>query len=880
MKTLGRAIARQDTGAIARAAWSVVRSDLVKELRRIVSLECGVMCDPSRNSMLRRTSITSLKSFSTSGVVDELKKDAPVLYDVLTAAMGQVSSKAMCHMTMAGACLLKARNPRMSALQYVVGTFLYQSGLKRRSFVRLNRLGVCMSPKSQRTKLKAMATDFDKSILQTKAVLEYQQLGASALVRPTEGPSESCSAQFLDNDGDSDEDTDVDLESDLTDGESLTSAGEDSFEDETDGDVTGTTSIVHEMDRSVDFHPSHSESATVYQVTGDNLDLSIRAKYMSLTRRNQSLHWFNLVATDERFPVPHDLSEQTPRCSVMDVDNTSFILNTCELESIRKDLIVLAARTLTTHLKGLLPFSEIVPSHIKHDFSDVAAKKSKQLPLGLLELNEQKQQDMIQICRFLSGRYVPYAHGRPVKRVQFGGDQLTAERSRSSLLALADADKDEQKLSGLIPHAEDFHCHMKFVELIMSKFYAERSYGEIGTLRQLKGLLDRRNVAKTAKDIRATYAFVEDVLDGFLIAAAMKHFGLSSIEDDVVPPGIPDRQRAAWFWEAVGRLVDQYVLAGLGDSIETLHSSSAGRDSIQPSTDSDHLEPPQSAVAFEHSVNVGIRDTQTVACRWPGCRDVLSNARHRTAHEKRCHGMMIQDRRKRDSPSSAAEPADSMKDGVFCYASNFMEMALVERNFRDAWAEMDGPRLFRLWKLKMLYFKQSGHHKYALEGFLFQADQYALLSPMDAHRQLWERAFNLKGGAGNNIPLDLMVEHSNNYAKEMIHNQGANVTFNSSQRITRAANTTKEVLDNFDKSIRLKLESGQHTRSNRSADILQVVKCLHSNSILSKEAGRVHCSFPKVELSELKSLTGELLLKWIQKVKRNCHITQELSLHK
>jgi hypothetical protein len=43
------------------------------------------------------------------------------------------------------------------------------------------------------------------------------------------------------------------------------------------------------------------------------------------------------------------------------------------------------------------------------------------------------------------------------------------------------------------------------------------------------------------------------------------------------------------------------------------------------------------------------------------------------------------------------------------------------------------------------------------------------------------KGFNLKGGARNNIPLDLMVEHNNNYAKEMICNQSANVTFSSAQ---------------------------------------------------------------------------------------------------
>ena len=114
-------------------------------------------------------------------------------------------------------------------------------------------------------------------------------------------------------------------------------------------------------------------------------------------------------------------------------------------------------------------------------------------------------------------------------------------------------------------------------------------------------------------------------------------------------------------------------------------------------------------------------------------------------------------------------------------------MALIEKDFKDATREMDGQRLFRLWKMKMLYFKNSGRSKYALEGLYFQADQYALLSPQEAHRQIWNRGFNTKGGQGNNIPLDLMVEHQNNYVKDLVRHQGANLTFMSAQVATCVA---------------------------------------------------------------------------------------------
>ena len=49
-----------------------------------------------------------------------------------------------------------------------------------------------------------------------------------------------------------------------------------------------------------DVEPSFSLEQKIFQVTGDNIDISIKTKYMSLSRRNKSLHWFNIIANHER----------------------------------------------------------------------------------------------------------------------------------------------------------------------------------------------------------------------------------------------------------------------------------------------------------------------------------------------------------------------------------------------------------------------------------------------------------------------------------------------------------------------------------------------------------------------------------------------------
>ena len=57
-------------------------------------------------------------------------------------------------------------------------------------------------------------------------------------------------------------------------------------------------------------------------------------------------------------------------------------------------------------------------------------------------------------------------------------------------------------------------------------------------------------------------------------------------------------------------------------------------------------------------------------------------------------------------------------DHCFNYAQNFVVMGLIERYFRDAIKEVDGPRLFRKEKMKMFYFKEAGRHKRTREAML------------------------------------------------------------------------------------------------------------------------------------------------------------------
>ena len=54
------------------------------------------------------------------------------------------------------------------------------------------------------------------------------------------------------------------------------------------------------------------------------------------------------------------------------------------------------------------------------------------------------------------------------------------------------------------------------------------------------------------------------------------------------------------------------------------------------------------------------------------------------------------------------------KDGVYNYACVLCHFGSLVIEFRDAWAEGDGERVHRCWKLFLPHFRASGHTKYSL----------------------------------------------------------------------------------------------------------------------------------------------------------------------
>ena len=146
--------------------------------------------------------------------------------------------------------------------------------------------------------------------------------------------------------------------------------------------------------------------------------------------------------------------------------------------------------------------------------------------------------------------------------------------------------------------------------------------------------------------------------------------------------------------------------------------------------------------------------------------------------------------------------------------------------------------------------------KYALEALYMQAHQYAALSPQDAFRILHNRGFNLNRGPGRNIPLDLMVEHANNQIKELLSQQGANVTFESTNKASSSIEGVYDILDNLDNNLNITPESGEYAVVNKHQDITAIVTVLAKKTYLSLHSWQSAQSFSTTRARFHLSFTG------------------------
>ena len=130
------------------------------------------------------------------------------------------------------------------------------------------------------------------------------------------------------------------------------------------------------------------------------------------------------------------------------------------------------------------------------------------------------------------------------------------------------------------------------------------------------------------------------------------------------------------------------------------------------------------------------------------------------------------------------------------------------------------------YKIAILYFHAYGHTKYAFA--VVKLFYKIKLLPDEAHKLIWERFINTKGIPGKNIPLDLHMEHLNNFLKELLKNLRSNLNEENAGQIAKAMNNIKLLVENTEDQLRIPTNQS----GNNKVDMIKSVR--HLATELSK----------------------------------------------
>ena len=182
----------------------------------------------------------------------------------------------------------------------------------------------------------------------------------------------------------------------------------------------------------------------------------------------------------------------------------------------------------------------------------------------------------------------------------------------------------------------------------------------------------------------------------------------------------------------------------------------------------------------------------------------------------------------------------------------------------------------------MLHFKSNGRTKYALEAFNLIDQVNATLTPHMAHRLMWNRTCNPKGGEGKNIPLDLHNEHLNHVFKDDINTFHANISESSVARSSQAIGPMMDMLKAVDTMVQVKTPSGRHSGPNLQLDFDAILKVVVNEEVFQTKKGHKHKHFPNFIADPFLSLKKKpkpyrKFHKWLIKRRKAASIQHQIA---
>ena len=139
-------------------------------------------------------------------------------------------------------------------------------------------------------------------------------------------------------------------------------------------------------------------AGSVFRGTGDNWDLKVLKGHMRKDIQNEDLHLFASNLIENRVNFSH-LPNVNPKGNILTFPRHNFSLTVNEWKKYAEAGKILVGRVILEFFLKFKWIKSVLPTHIPHQYSEEMAKKSNIVSLPILNANETKYEDCVQILR-------------------------------------------------------------------------------------------------------------------------------------------------------------------------------------------------------------------------------------------------------------------------------------------------------------------------------------------------------------------------------------------------------------------------------------------------------------------------------------------------
>ncbi|XP_076080521.1 uncharacterized protein LOC143051506 [Mytilus galloprovincialis] len=327
------------------------------------------------------------------------------------------------------------------------------------------------------------------------------------------------------------------------------------------------------------------------KITGDNLDIYIKSRCVSIDKGNTDLHLFASNALTSRLSSV-DMDNRTPL--VPEVNRDVLKLTEAEIDNMKYSYSILIARILST-LDQFKWMSTVVPVHINHGYSAGMSQKSQVFQLPIQHKNEAKYEDILDIMdsyEKLLQKTFQESHGTVEMLDEFGviasGDQLTKVRFEGAKKLRLMSPTTSGRLDHLRPVViELWHLKQDYLEKTFKALYKMDSIDKLGTLAFWRNRLKKTDVnGKVKGHFNSHSEFFKLIVRELIREQAFELFNINIENTTAYPQNI----------SKASRLTKENKMMEL--SGEILHKFDVMRTGV-PSESNDEL--------FNYSTNLTIR---------------------------------------------------------------------------------------------------------------------------------------------------------------------------------------------------------------------------------------------------------------------------------